>query len=119
MAGWIKMPLGREVGLGPGDIVLDGESGPSYPISKGAQAACPKFLARVCYGQMAGWIKVPLGTEVGFGPGYIVLDRDPAPPPKKGQSRPHYLAMSVVAKQLDGSRSQLVWRYTSAQGTLC
>jgi len=23
--GWIKMPLGRDVGLGPGHIVLDGE----------------------------------------------------------------------------------------------
>jgi len=32
--GWIKMPLGAEVGLGPGDIVLDG--GPS-PSRKGAQ----------------------------------------------------------------------------------
>jgi len=24
-AGWIKVPLGREVDLGPGDIVLDGD----------------------------------------------------------------------------------------------
>jgi len=24
MAGWIKMPLGMEVNLGPGDVVLDG-----------------------------------------------------------------------------------------------
>jgi len=23
--GWIKMPLGKEVGLGPGHIVLDGD----------------------------------------------------------------------------------------------
>jgi len=27
-AGWIKMPHGREVGLGLGDIVLDGDSAP-------------------------------------------------------------------------------------------
>ena len=27
MVGWIKMPLCTEVGLGPGDIVLDGDSG--------------------------------------------------------------------------------------------
>jgi len=26
MATWIKMPLGMEVGLGPGHIVLDGEA---------------------------------------------------------------------------------------------
>jgi len=25
-----------------------------------------------------------LGMEVGLGPGHIVLDRDPAPPPEKG-----------------------------------
>jgi len=28
MAGWIKMPLGMEVGLSPGDFVLDGDPGP-------------------------------------------------------------------------------------------
>jgi len=32
-----------------------------------------------------------LGTEVGLGPGYIVLDGDPAPLPKRGQS-PQFLA---------------------------
>jgi len=28
MAGWIKMPFGREVGLGQSDIVLDGDPAP-------------------------------------------------------------------------------------------
>ena len=28
MAGWIKMPFGREVGLSPSDIVLDGDPAP-------------------------------------------------------------------------------------------
>jgi len=27
-AGWIKMPLGMEVALGPGHIVLDGDPAP-------------------------------------------------------------------------------------------
>jgi len=40
----------------------------------------PQFLAHVCCGQMAGLIKMPLGIGVGFGPGDIVLDGDPAPP---------------------------------------
>jgi len=31
---------------------------------------------------------MPLGTEVGLGPGYIVLDGDPAPLPKKGAQLP-------------------------------
>jgi len=35
LAGWIKMPLGREVGLVPGDIVLDGD--PVPPEENGAQ----------------------------------------------------------------------------------
>jgi len=32
----------------------------------------------------AGWIKMPLGIEVGLGPDHIVLDGQPAPPKKGG-----------------------------------
>ena len=47
----------------------------------------PQFSVRVYCGQMAGCIQMPLGTEVGLGPGHIALDGDPAhPPPKKRQS---------------------------------
>jgi len=46
MAGLIMMPLGTEVGIGPGHIVLDGDS--AAP-KKGAQ---PQFSAHVCRGQM-------------------------------------------------------------------
>jgi len=28
MAAWVKMPLGKEAGLGPGDFVLDGHPAP-------------------------------------------------------------------------------------------
>jgi len=35
MAGWIKMPPGIEVGLGPGDFVLDGD--PAPPPLKGGK----------------------------------------------------------------------------------
>jgi len=80
MAGWIKMPLGKEVRLDPGDFVLDGDAA-STP-QKGGRA--PKFLAHVYCSQTAAWIKVPLGTEVDLGPDDIVLDGDPAPPPQKG-----------------------------------
>jgi len=44
---------------------------------------------------MAGWIKMPLGTEVCLGPGYVVLDGDPASPTKRGTFR----SMCVVAKR--------------------
>ena len=33
-----------------------------------------------------------LGMQIGFGPGHIVLDGDPAPPPPKGQSPPQFSA---------------------------
>jgi len=39
-------------------------------------------------GQTVGWIKIKLGMQVGLGPGHIVLDGDPAPPPVKGRSPP-------------------------------
>ena len=39
MAGWIKMPLSMEVGLGPGEFVLDGYQ--ALPSQKGGGA--PNF----------------------------------------------------------------------------
>ena len=36
--------------------------------------------------QTAGWIKMPLGTDVGLGPGDIVLDGGPSCPPKRVQA---------------------------------
>ena len=36
MAGWIRILLGMEVGLGPGDVVLDGD--PAPPRRRGATA---------------------------------------------------------------------------------
>jgi len=53
-------------------------------------------------GQTVGWIKMKLGTEVGLGPGHIVLDGDRAPP-QKGAQQPHLSAPYAVAKRLDGS----------------
>jgi len=51
----------------------------------------PQFLEHVCCGEMAGWIRMALGMEVGLGPSHIVLDGDPAPLPKKG-AHPQFLA---------------------------
>ena len=62
MAGWIKMPLGTEVGLGPGHNVLDGD--PVLQQKRGIAAS--QFSAHACCGQTAGWITMPLGTEVGL-----------------------------------------------------
>ena len=46
----------------------------------------PPFSAHVYCGQTTPWIKMPVGTKVGLGPGDTVLDGDPAPP--KGEQQP-------------------------------
>jgi len=76
------MPLGIELGLGPGDFVLDGD--PVAPSPKGGGP--PKFLGHVYCDQTAGWMKLILGMVVGLFPGELVLDGDPAPPPKGAES---------------------------------
>ena len=60
------------------------------------------MAAAKCCGQMAGWIKMPLGREVtlDLGPGDIVLDVDPAPP--KWGIAPNFRSMSVACGQTDG-----------------
>jgi len=200
------MPLGVEVGLGPGDFVLDGDPGPpspkrgrnppifsqsllwpngwmdqddtwhgggprprphcarwrpSSPPQKGSRSPnfrpmsivakrldgsrcqllyggkprprrhcvkwepspppkrhIPQFSAHVYCGQTAVCIRIPLDTEVGLSLSDIVLDGDPAPPRLRGTAH-SFRPMSVVAKRLDGIRCHLVWRYASAQATLC
>jgi len=55
-AGCIKMLLGMDVDLSPGDFVLDADPDP-LP-ENGAEPS--KFSAHVYCGQTAGWIKMPL-----------------------------------------------------------
>jgi len=99
------MPLDIEVGLSPGDFVLDGD--PVPPEKGGA----PKFSAHVYCGQTAGWIKMPLGTKVGLFPGDSVVDGDPGPLPIKAVEPLHnFRPISIVAKRLDASGCHLVWR---------
>jgi len=83
------MKLGMLVGLGPGHTVLDGDSA---PLPKGEEPSAPPpqrgrapNFRQICCGQMAAWIKMPLGMEVGLGPGNCVR-WDPTPSPKRGWS---------------------------------
>jgi len=76
------MPLGTEVDLGPGNVVLDAVSAPP------TRCTVPQFSVNVYCGQTARWMKTPPGTEVDLRPGHIVLDGDPAPSPLKGHSSP-------------------------------
>ena len=107
MAGCIKMPLGKDVGLSTGHFVLDGD--PVPPPQKGGGG--PKFSAHVYCGQTAGWIKMPLGTKVGASAHATVLDGDPVPlPTKRVEHLANFRPISIVAKRLDASRCHLVWR---------
>jgi len=116
--GWIKVPRGMYVGLGPGHIVLDGD--PAHP-PKGAQ---PPFSAHVCCGHTAGWIKMPLGRYYVGRPrprrhGVRVRCEPSSSSPKMGRSPlPNFRPMSIVAKRLDESRQHLAWRWALVQATL-
>ena len=76
MAGWIKMKLGMQVGLGPGHTVLHGTQ-LTFPISH-----------HLYCGQTVGCIKMSHNMEAGLSPGDFVLDGDLAPSPKRRRSPP-------------------------------
>jgi len=158
-AGWIKMPLGTEVVIGPGNIVLVGERSPpqktrgqqpptfgpcivakrldrskrhlvrsrprprphcvrrrlsSPPPPPKKKGHSPQFSSHVCCGQMAGLVKMPLGTEVGIGPGHIVLDRDHL-------ARRSAVKRSGVSNSTapNSAMSSLRWRISAASAGLC
>jgi len=79
-AGLMKLVLGMEVGLSPGDFVLDGD-----PVFRPQQrgGAPSQFSAHFCCGQTDRCIKMPLGTDVGLSPGDFVLDGDAVFPPQQ------------------------------------
>ena len=62
---------------------------------------CPILSVTLVYcGQQAGWIKMKLGMQVDLGPGHIVLDGNPAPPPPKEQ-RPLF-SVHICCGQMAG-----------------
>jgi len=71
--------------------------GPSYPIKRHTHT---QFLALVYCGQTAGWIEMPLGTEVNVGPSDILLDGVTAS--HKMGAAPSFRFMRIVAKRMYG-----------------
>jgi len=93
----IRIPLGTEVGLSLGDIVLDGDL-----------AARPtKGYSSHNFRPMSVVVKRPDGPRchllwsIGLGPGDFVLDWDPAPRKKGAEPPPNFCPMSFVVKRLD------------------
>jgi len=97
MVGWVKMPRGTEVGLGPGHIVLDQDPAPphrkghSSPSCTCAVYSCIRINNGPCILWPNGWMDQNATWYGGKPqPGDIVLDGDPAPPPpQKGAHHPH------------------------------
>jgi len=101
MAAWTKKPLGMEVGLGPGDFVLNWDPAP-FP-QKGRHPS-PNFRH--------GWMD-QAGSWHGGGPqsSSHCARWGASYPPQKGDRAPSHTfwPISVVAKWLDASRCHLVW----------
>jgi len=81
-AGWIKAPLGTEVG--PAQAILCQIQLPS--TEKGTSAP-PLFGQCLFCGQTTVGLRCDLVRGVGLGPGHIVLDGDPSPT-RKGAQQP-------------------------------
>jgi len=76
--GWIYRD-GTWHGGGPRYMPHCVRRGPSSPPKKGGGKSPAQFSAYFYCGQTAGCIKMPLGMEVGLGPGDFVFDGHPAP----------------------------------------
>ena len=81
--------MGTQLPLGPSPLPQKGQS-------------LTQFSADAYCGQMATWIEMVLGTEVGLGLRDIVFDVDPANPKKGTLTPPNFWPMSIVAKWMDG-----------------
>ena len=104
MAGRIKMPLGREVSLGPSDIVLDGYPAPSPQKGDRTPSFGPFLLwPNCCMHQDATWY----GRRPRPRP--HCARWEPSSPSPKGTTS-NFRPISVVAKWLDGPRCHLVGR---------
>jgi len=116
-AACIKMPLGVELGLGPGDFVLDGDPA---PLPKKGRSFPPQLLARFYCGQTAGCIKMPLGMDVGLSPRGLCVRWRPSPTSPKRERSPQifgpcllFLAVLVLSRASGTTRcTRGVWTWT-------
>jgi len=110
------MSLGMEVGLGPGDFVLDGHPAPPPPPQRGGGQSPSLLRPNGWMDETGTWHggrrqprqlcvpvpfpqkgKTPLGTEVDIGAGHIVLDGFPALRERGTAPCPSFRPMSIVA----------------------
>ena len=110
-AGWIRMLLGTEVNLGPGDVVLDGVAAPPSPSPvKGAQppvfGPCPLWPN--------GWMDEDAtwyGNRPQPRPHYV--RRGPGSLPRKGHSSPPFFGPCLLWPQLPVSATaELLYKWS-------
>ena len=81
--------------------------------------ATTQFLAYVYYGQTAGWMKTPLGTEVDLIPCHIVLDGDPAPPRKGHSSLPLFRPCLLWPRSPISAAAELLYKWSPKKVKTC
>jgi len=94
--GCIEMPLGTEVGLSPGDFVLDGDPAPYPKWGKELGLGRRLLWPNGCMDQDVTWYggrPRPTRHCVRCGPSY---------PQKKGLTPTHFWPMPIVARWVDG-----------------
>ena len=102
---WPKMPVGREVSLGPDDIVLDEDTA---PCPKSVRSPSPIFGPYLLWPN--GWMDQDATWYGGRPrPRRRCVRWRPRSLPKKGRA-PNFRLMFIVAKRQDGSRWHLVRR---------
>jgi len=102
-AGWIKMSLGMQTGLGLGDIVLDGDRPTQHPSPKGHS---PQFSARVCMLWPNGWVDEDATWYGGRPRPRRHCVRWGPISPRKGHSKPPVFALCLLWS--NGRPSQLL-----------
>jgi len=65
-------------------------------------------MAYIYCGQTAGWIRMPLGTDVGLGSADIVLDGVQLPP-RKGTQQPPLFAQFALARSPISATAELLF----------
>ena len=101
---WIKMTLGMEVRLSPGDFVLDGDPAPPQ---KGGEA--PNFRPISIVAKRLDGSRWHLAWRWALIQATLYWMETQLPFPKKGAEPRNFRPISVVVKRLDAPRCHLVW----------
>jgi len=116
MAAWIKVSLGMELDLGPGDFLLDGDPAPPPPLSKWGSGAPPRGsvapqIFDPCSLWLNGWVDEANTWHGGRPqPRRLCVRWGPSSPPKTGGRAPQFSAHFYCGQTAGCMSCHLVWR---------